>query len=151
MGQIYQLTTRLTQLLLTAIFLTIPISRMLGAATLAQVHSLGAPDWLIWAANGVELTAAILLLAGWRVPIATALGAALITCSMSGATVLHIMAGNLFDEPPWTLVILGLSLALIAPELKRSHAALPHDPAAPADPGDPAAHPPVNQSEGLPH
>jgi hypothetical protein len=101
-----------TQLLLAALFTAIPISRMLGASTLRQVLDLDVPMWLVWVANVVELAGAALLLAGLRGPVAAIAGATLIACSMTGATLVHLRAGNLFSEVPWTLVILGLCLSV---------------------------------------
>jgi hypothetical protein len=111
--RIYRRITAAIQILLATTFTAIPISRILGAPTLQQVLDLGAPTWLIWAANVVELAGATLLLAGLRRPVAALAGATLIACSMTGATLLHLRAGNLFNEVPWTLVILTLALLVI--------------------------------------
>jgi len=105
--------TAATQILLAATFTAIPISRTFDAPTLQQVLDLGAPMWLIWIANVVELAGTTLLLAGLRIPVAALAGATLIACSMTSATLVHLSAGNLFHELPWTLVILALSLLVI--------------------------------------
>ena len=102
-----------SQLLLAITFLVIPLSRIFGAPTLQQVLSLGVPVWLIWVANVVELSGAVLLLVGLRIDLLTVIGALLIASSMVGATLAHIRAGNLFAEVPWTLVILGFCLIVV--------------------------------------
>ena len=101
------------QLLLAITFLVIPLSRIFGAPTLQQVLSLGVPVWLIWVANVVELSGAVLLLLGLRIDLLTVIGAGLLASSMVGATLAHIRAGNLFAEVPWTLVILGFCLIVV--------------------------------------
>lgn len=101
------------QVLLAATFIVIPVSRIFGAPTLQQVLSLGVPMWLIWVANVIELSGAVLLLLGMRVDLLAAIGALLIAASMVGATMAHVRAGNLFAELPWTLVFLGLSLIIV--------------------------------------
>lgn len=106
-------------ILLAATFIIIPISRILGASTLQQLVDLGVPTWLIWAANVVELSGAAFLLTGLRRPAAALTGAALVSCSMIGATLTHLRAGNLFAEVPWELVFLALSLFVIV--IHRSH------------------------------
>jgi len=53
------------QLLLAITFIVIPVSRIFGASSLQQVLSLGVPRWLIWVANVVELSGALLLLLAW--------------------------------------------------------------------------------------
>jgi uncharacterized membrane protein YphA (DoxX/SURF4 family) len=108
-----RLSTISLQILLAIMFIAIPVSRMFGAPTLQQVLSLGAPLWLIWLANVIELSGAVLLLLGIRIGLLAVIGALLIVASMVGATLLHIMAGNLFAEVPWTLVISGLSLIIV--------------------------------------
>lgn len=101
------------QILLAGTFIFIPVSRMFGAPTLQQVLDLHIPLWLVWIANVVELGGAALLLLGLRAPICTLLGSALLAASMTGATLAHVRAGNLFSEIPWTLVFLASSLVLI--------------------------------------
>ena len=101
------------QLLLAITFLVIPISRIFGAFTLQQVLSLGVPPRLVWVANVIELGGAVLLLLGLRMEPLAAVGALLIVASMMGATLIHVHAGNLFAELPWTLVFLGLSLVVV--------------------------------------
>jgi uncharacterized membrane protein YphA (DoxX/SURF4 family) len=117
MNRTYRRVAAGAQILLAATFIAIPISRMLGAPTLQQVRDLGAPEWLIWVADAVEIAGAVLLLLGLRVRAAAVAGAALLTASMIGATGLHLRAGNLFAEVPWTLVILALCLLIAAVRL----------------------------------
>jgi hypothetical protein len=101
------------QLVLAITFLVIPVSRIFGAPTLQQVLSLGVPSWLIWVANVVELSGAVLMLLGLRFDLLTVIGAGLLASSMVGATLAHLRAGNLFAEVPWTLVILGFCLIIV--------------------------------------
>jgi DoxX-like family len=101
------------QLLLTITFLVVPVSRIFGAPTLQQVLSLGVPTWLIWVANVVELSGAVLLLLGLRFDLLGVIGALLIASSMVGATLLHMRSGNLFAEVPWTIVIFGFCLIVV--------------------------------------
>jgi hypothetical protein len=101
------------QLVLAIMFLVIPVSRIFGAPTLQQVLSLGVPSWLIWVANVVELSGAALLLLGLRFDLLTVIGAGLLASSMVGATLAHLLAGNLFAEVPWTLVIFGFCLVVV--------------------------------------
>src|SRR5215471_19719040 len=101
------------QVLLAITFLVIPISRIFGAPTLQQVLSLGVPSWLIWVANVVELSGAVLLLLGLRFDLLTVIGAGLLASSMGGATLAHLRAGNLFAEVPWTRVILGFCVVVV--------------------------------------
>ncbi|MDQ2713959.1 MAG: DoxX family protein [Chloroflexota bacterium] len=103
----------LLQFLVAVTFIIIPVSRMFGAATLRQVLLLAVPLWLIWVANVIELSGAVLLLLGLRLNFLAAVGALLIAASMVGATLAHIRAGNLFAEVPWTLVFLGLCLIIV--------------------------------------
>jgi hypothetical protein len=109
-----KVSAALLQLALAVTFLAIPVSRILGAPTLREVLALGVPMWLVWMANAVELGGAVLLLVGLRLELAAAAGALLIAASMAGATLAHLRAGNLFAEVPWTLVLLGLCLAVVA-------------------------------------
>ena len=69
--------------------------------------------WLVWIANVVEISGAALLLIGLRFPVCALLGALLIAASMTGATLAHVRAGNLFEEVPWTLVFFGLCLIVV--------------------------------------
>ena len=62
------------QVLLAATFIVIPVSRVFGAPTLQQVLSLGVPLWLIWVANVIELSGAVLLLLGIRTDLLAAIG-----------------------------------------------------------------------------
>ena len=101
------------QLVLAITFIVIPVSRIFGAPTLQQVLSLGVPPWLIWVANVVELSGAVLLLLGLRLDLLTVIGALLIASSMVGATLAHLRAGNLFAEVPWTLVFFGFCLIVV--------------------------------------
>ncbi len=110
MNRTYRRLVDGAQILLAATFIVIPISRMLGSSTLRQVRDLGTPDWLIWAANIVELVGAAGLLIGLRRPPAAIAGAGCVVCSMIGATVLHLRSGTLFTEIPWNLVLLALGL-----------------------------------------
>ncbi len=103
----------LLQILLAVTFVVIPVSRMFGAPTLQQVLALGVPLWLVWVANVVELSGAALLLLGLRVRLCALLGAGLIAASMTGATLEHVHAGNLFEEVPWTLVFLATCLTIL--------------------------------------
>ena len=96
------------QALLAVTFIVISVSCVFGAPTLQQVLSLGVPPWLIWIANVIELSGAVLLLLGIRTDFLAAIGALLIASSMVGATVAHVRAGNLFAEVPWTLIFFGL-------------------------------------------
>ena len=105
--------TTLLHIVLIVTFVVIPVSRILGAPTLQQVLALEVPLWLIWVANVVELTGATLLLIGLRVPVCALLGALLIAASMTGATLVHVRAGNLFEEVPWTLVFFVLCLIVV--------------------------------------
>lgn len=111
-------STIVLQVLLSLTFLAIPLSRIAGASTLQQVLALDVPLWLIWIANVIELSGAVLLLVGLRVDLLAVIGALLIAASMIGATLAHIRAGNLFAEVPWTLIFLGLSLIVVL--LRRS-------------------------------
>ena len=88
------------QFVLAITFIVIPVSRIFGASTLQQVLSLGVPPWLIWVANVVELSGAVLLLLGLRIDLLAVIGALLVASSMVGATLAHIRAGNLFAEAP---------------------------------------------------
>ena len=106
-------STILLQILLALTFTVIPLSRIFGAPTLQQVLALDVPMWLIWVANVIELSGAVLLLLGLRMDLLAAIGALLIGASMAGATLAHVRAGNLFAELPWTLVFLGLSLIVV--------------------------------------
>ena len=108
-----QFSARFLQVLLSATFIVIPVSRVFGAPTLQQVLSLGVPLWLIWIANVIELSGAVLLLLGIRTDFLAAIGALLIASSMVGATVAHVRAGNLFAEVPWTLIFFGLCLIVV--------------------------------------
>ncbi|SRR5258708_24759817 len=101
------------QVLLALTFIVIPLSRIFGAPTLQQVLALAVPMWLIWVANVIELSGAVLLLLGIRMSFLATIGALLIAASMVGATLAHVRAGNLFAELPWTLIFLGLSLILV--------------------------------------
>lgn len=101
------------QLVLALTFLVIPVSRVFGAPTLQQVLSLRVPVWLIWIANVVELSGAVLLLLGLRINLLAVIGALLIASSMIGATLAHLRASNLFAEVPWTLVFFGLCLIVV--------------------------------------
>jgi len=123
MRQVPRYATIALQLLLVATFTAIPVSRMLGGPLLQQVLDLGAPEWLVWVANAVELAGAGALLAGLRWRVAAVAGAALLGASMTGATALHVRAGNLFDEAPWTLVILGLCLVVAAANVRAARMA----------------------------
>ncbi len=114
MNRVFRRMVDGVQLLLALTFVIIPISRMLGASTLRQVIDLGAPRWLIWIANVVELVGAAGLLIGLRRPVVAVAGSACVSCSMIGATALHIRSGTLFAETPWTLVILALGLLVAA-------------------------------------
>lgn len=105
--------TTLLHIVLIVTFVVIPVSRILGAPTLQQVLALGVPVWLVWVANVVELSGAALLLFGLRIPACALLGALLIAASMTGATLAHVHAGNLFEEIPWTLVFFGLCLIVV--------------------------------------
>ena len=71
------------------------------------------PLWLVWVANVIELSGAVLLLFGLRVGLLAVIGALLIGGSMVGATLIHVRAGNLFTELPWTLVFFVLSLLVV--------------------------------------
>lgn len=106
-------STMALQVLLALTFTVIPLSRIFGAPTLQQVLALDVPLWLIWIANVIELSGAVLLLFGLRVELLAVIGALLIGASMVGATLAHVRAGNLFAELPWTLVFLGLSLSVV--------------------------------------
>ncbi|GHO98563.1 hypothetical protein KSF_086110 [Reticulibacter mediterranei] len=106
-------STMILQVLLALTFTVIPLSRISGAPTLQQVLALAVPSWLIWLANVIELSGAVLLLFGLRVDLLAVIGALLIAASMMGATLAHVRAGNLFAEVPWTLVFLGLSLSIV--------------------------------------
>ena len=108
-----QFIVRFLQVLLAATFIVIPVSRVFGAPTLQQVLSLGVPPWLIWVANVIELSGAVLLLLGFRMDLLAAIGALLIASSMVGASVAHVRAGNLFAEVPWTLIFFGLCLLVV--------------------------------------
>ena len=103
----------LVQAILAVTFLVIPVSRMFGFPTLGQVLALRVPMWLVWIANVVEISGAALMLLGLRVPVCALLGAFLIAASMTGATLAHVRAGNLFGEVPWTLVFFGLCLIVV--------------------------------------
>ncbi len=72
------------QLVLAITFIVIPVSRLFGASTLQQVLSLGVPPWLIWVANVVELSGAVLLLLGLRIDLLAVIGALLLASSMAG-------------------------------------------------------------------
>lgn len=109
----FRITGLFFQLVLAITFLVIPVSRIFGAATLQQVLSLGVPSWLIWVANVVELSGAVLLLLGLRFDLLAVIGAGLLASSMIGATLAHLRAGNLFAEVPWTLVIFGFCLIVV--------------------------------------
>jgi|SRR5579859_4676076 len=106
-------STIVLQVLLALTFITISLSRMFGAPTLQQVLALDVPLWLVWVANVIELSGAVLLLFGLRVGLLAVIGALLIGGSMVGATLIHVRAGNLFAEAPWTLIFLGLSLIVV--------------------------------------
>lgn len=106
-------STIVLQVLLALTFITIPLSRMFGAPTLQQVLALDVPLWLVWVANVIELSGAVLLLFGLRVGLLAVIGALLIGGSMVGATLIHVRAGNLFAELPWTLVFFVLSLLVV--------------------------------------
>jgi uncharacterized membrane protein YphA (DoxX/SURF4 family) len=106
-------STIVLQILLALTFLAIPLSRIAGAPTLQQVLALNVPLWLIWLANVIELSGAVLLLVGFRVDLLAVIGALLIAASMIGATLAHVRAGSLFAEVPWTLIFLGLSLIVV--------------------------------------
>jgi uncharacterized membrane protein YphA (DoxX/SURF4 family) len=106
-------STIVLQVLLALTFITIPLSRMFGAPTLQQVLALDVPLWLVWIANVIELSGAVLLLFGLRVGFLAVIGALLIGGSMVGATLIHVRAGNLFAELPWTLVFFVLSLLVV--------------------------------------
>lgn len=108
-----QFSVRFLQVLLAATFIVIPVSRVFGAPTLQQVLSLGVPPWLIWIANVIELSGAVLLLLGIRTDFLAVIGALLVAASMVGATVAHVRAGNLFAEVPWTLIFFGLCLIVV--------------------------------------
>ena len=108
-----QFSVRFLQILLAITFIVIPVSRVFGAPTLQQVLSLGVPPWLIWIANVIELSGAVLLLLGIRTDFLAAIGALLIAASMVGATVAHVRASNLFAEVPWTLIFFGLCLIVV--------------------------------------
>jgi len=112
------------QLLLAITFIVIPVSRIFGASSLQQVLSLGVPRWLIWVANVVELSGALLLLLGLRMGLLAAIGALLLASSMAGATLAHIRAGNLFAEVPWALVIFGFCLIVVLLQWPAIQAAL---------------------------
>src|SRR5262249_5443985 len=105
--------TLVPQALLALTFLVIPLSRMVGAPTLKQVLALGVPLWLVWIANVIELSGAVLLLVGLRVPVCATLGALLIAASMVGATLAHLRAGTLFAHMPWELVFLACCLVVV--------------------------------------
>lgn len=108
-----RLSTMILQVILALTFTVIPLSRIFGAPTLRQVLALDVPLWLIWLANVIELSGAVLLLFGLRVDLLAVIGALLIAASMMGATLAHVRAGNLFAEVPWTLVFLGLSFSIV--------------------------------------
>ncbi len=108
-----RLSTMILQVLLALTFTVIPLSRIFGAQTLQQVLALDVPLWLIWLANVIELSGAVLLLFGLRVDLLAVIGALLIAASMMGATLAHVRTGNLFAEVPWTLVFLGISLSIV--------------------------------------
>ena len=112
------------QFVLAITFIVIPVSRLFGASTLQQVLSLGVPPWLIWVANVVELSGAVLLLLGLRIDLLAVIGALLVASSMAGATLAHIRAGNLFAEVPWTLVIFGFCLIVVLLQWSAIQAAL---------------------------
>lgn len=109
----FRLSATVLQIILAITFIAIPVSRMFGAPTLQQVLALGVPLWLVWVANIVEVSGAVLLLLGLRMRLLATIGALLIAASMVGATLEHVQAGNLFAELPWTLVFLGLSLIVV--------------------------------------
>ncbi|HZR40777.1 MAG TPA: DoxX family protein [Ktedonobacteraceae bacterium] len=109
----FRLSATVLQIILAITFIAVPVSRMFGAPTLQQVLALGVPRWLVWVANIVEVSGAVLLLLGLRMKLLATIGALLIAASMVGATLEHVQAGNLFAELPWTLVFLGLSLIVV--------------------------------------
>ena len=109
----FRLSATVLQIILAITFIAVPVSRMFGAPTLQQVLALGVPLWLVWVANIVEVSGAVLLLLGLRMKLLATIGALLIAASMVAATLEHVQAGNLFAELPWTLVFLGLSLIVV--------------------------------------
>src|SRR5260370_12291771 len=108
-----QFSVGFLQVFVAGKFIVIPVSRVFGAPTLQQVLSLGVPLWLIWIANVIELSGAVLLLLGIRTEFLAAIGALLIAASMVGATVAHVRAGNLFAGVSLTLIFFGLCLIVV--------------------------------------
>lgn len=95
----------LLQVGLAAVFLMAGGSKLAGAATMVQMYDIiGFGQWFRYVTGIIEVTSAVLLL----MPSMAFYGAALIVCTMIGATIAHFTALHQPPNAPVTLACLAV-------------------------------------------
>jgi putative oxidoreductase len=95
------------QVLLAAAFLTAGVTKVAAARTyMASVENVGWGQWVSYSTGGVEVVAAVLLL----IPRTAALGAALLTLTMTGAVASHLINGE-NATPAIVLLVIAATVA----------------------------------------